>query len=295
VHIKKKEVGKKNGSVWSKSKGNEAATRSFGMDVVSHTISGASKHQAYSFDVLFEKAGAERFMDLTTTNHGSDPATAMQIDKAGVGVGSPASEAECKAMDNQNDDDFKEAKSKAKEQPQKRFERAKSDDQPGITIAQAKVPGGMRSGTSSATVREVVPKFSEPPNNPLNTKPVAEGGQRTKVDGKGRYAMDICPPKGSADYHHPTGMEHAEIHIFNSVAGLGGPSRPALTFAIQWRESFKGKLTTDSPRRDACPVCQKAIAHACACFAIYICNEDGEAEPQCPQDKPAADTDAPMG
>ena len=102
VHIKKKEVGKKNGSIWSKSKGNEAATRSFGMDVVSHTISGASKHQAYSFDVKFEKSGAERFMDLTTTNHGSDPATAVTNDIAKPAPAKPGTEAECTSLGEKN-------------------------------------------------------------------------------------------------------------------------------------------------------------------------------------------------
>jgi hypothetical protein len=98
VKIKKKEVGKKNASTYSKSKGNEAATRSFGMDVVSHALSGGTKHQAYSFDVLFEKSGAERFLDLTTTNHGSDPATAAgpDIETPDPGDGTP--QPDCAAM-----------------------------------------------------------------------------------------------------------------------------------------------------------------------------------------------------
>lgn len=197
VKIRKKEVGKKNGSVCSSSKGNEPATRSFGMDVVSHAISGASKHRAYSFGVLFEKAGAERFPDLTTTNHGSDPATAVRIDGAGVSAGTVGADAECEAMQEQNRKDFEAAQSASESQTQRRHDRARSDDQPGITIAQASVNGaGGFSGTSSASVRELVPKFKQPPNQQLRGVD-DKNSQRTVVDGKQRYAMDIRPRTGA--------------------------------------------------------------------------------------------------
>ncbi len=69
VLIKKKEVGKKNGSNYGKCNGNEPATRSFGAGLMTATITGKTKFDAYSFDVLFEKSGAERFLDITTGNH----------------------------------------------------------------------------------------------------------------------------------------------------------------------------------------------------------------------------------
>lgn len=280
VKIKGKEIGKKNGSVYSKCNGNEPATRTFGAGLISHTITGKTKFAAYSFDVFLEKGGAERFMDITMSNHMSPTESAPGPSVAAENPSSAPPDPDCVAMTTQNRDDFDAAKSGAEGEAAKRFDRAKSDDQPGITIAQAVVEGGgMRSGTSSATVRELVQKFRDEPNNPLKSS------QRTTVDGKGRYAMDVCPPEGT-DYHHPTGMEHAEIHIFNSVAGLGGPARPKLTFGIEWRESYKGQLK--SVRHDACPVCQKAIAHACKCFAIYICDSKGQPKPQCPQDQPSA-------
>jgi hypothetical protein len=40
-----------------------------GTGLMSHTITGKTKFGAYSFDVRFEKSGAERFMDITLSNH----------------------------------------------------------------------------------------------------------------------------------------------------------------------------------------------------------------------------------
>ena len=59
----------KNSSNYKKSTGDEAATKSLGMGVVSHNIQGKMKHAAWSFDVKIEGANAIRHMDLTTHNH----------------------------------------------------------------------------------------------------------------------------------------------------------------------------------------------------------------------------------
>lgn len=69
VKIGKQEVGKKNVSNYSKSVGNEPATRNFGMGVISHKLSGPMKFAAWSMDVKAEGANVPRFMDLTTHNH----------------------------------------------------------------------------------------------------------------------------------------------------------------------------------------------------------------------------------
>lgn len=53
--------------------GNEAATRSFGASVVTHQITGKTYFQAWSMDVKIEGRNVCRHLDLTTSNHGSDP------------------------------------------------------------------------------------------------------------------------------------------------------------------------------------------------------------------------------
>lgn len=53
--------------------GDEAATRSFGASVVTHQITGKTYFQASSMDVTFEGKKVNRHLDITTSNHGSDP------------------------------------------------------------------------------------------------------------------------------------------------------------------------------------------------------------------------------
>ena len=56
--------------------GDEAATRSFGGNVVTHQITGKTYFQAWSMDVKFDGKNVCRHLDITTSNHGSDaPAT----------------------------------------------------------------------------------------------------------------------------------------------------------------------------------------------------------------------------
>jgi hypothetical protein len=53
--------------------GDEAATRAWGMAVVTHTITGKTYFQAWSADVLIEGKNACRHTDITTSNHASAP------------------------------------------------------------------------------------------------------------------------------------------------------------------------------------------------------------------------------
>jgi len=62
------EVGMKSSSKYKKSSGDEAATKSLGMGVSSHQISNTVYFQAWSFDVKFEGANADRLLDLTSGN-----------------------------------------------------------------------------------------------------------------------------------------------------------------------------------------------------------------------------------
>ncbi|WP_136619369.1 MULTISPECIES: PAAR-like domain-containing protein [Mesorhizobium] len=53
--------------------GNEAATRAFGAAVITHQITGKTFFQAWCMDVKFEGKNVCRHLDLTTSNHASDP------------------------------------------------------------------------------------------------------------------------------------------------------------------------------------------------------------------------------
>lgn len=76
------EVGLKNASCYKKSSGDEAATRTLGMGVVTHTIQGKMRHAAWSMDVMIEGKNAIRHMDLTTHNHMNCANLAVQLNAA---------------------------------------------------------------------------------------------------------------------------------------------------------------------------------------------------------------------
>jgi hypothetical protein len=74
VKIASKEVMLKDKSFYKSSPlGDEAATRSFGANVVTHVITGKTYFGAWSMDVKFEGENVPRHIDLTTSNHASYP------------------------------------------------------------------------------------------------------------------------------------------------------------------------------------------------------------------------------
>jgi hypothetical protein len=77
VQIKGKEVMLKDESFYKTSPlGDEAATNGLGAGVVTHVITGKTYFVAWSMDVKFEGANVDRHIDLTTSNHASNPANA---------------------------------------------------------------------------------------------------------------------------------------------------------------------------------------------------------------------------
>lgn len=73
VQVGGKPVMLKDKSHFKKSVGNEAATKSLGMAVVTHQVGGKVYFASWSFDVKIEGENAVRAFDLTTHNHGSMP------------------------------------------------------------------------------------------------------------------------------------------------------------------------------------------------------------------------------
>ncbi|AET93677.1 hypothetical protein BYI23_D001670 (plasmid) [Burkholderia sp. YI23] len=71
VKIGDEQVTIKSTSNYKTSTGNEAATKSLGMGVMSHQLTHPSYFAAWSFDVKFEGENAARQLDLTTGNHTS--------------------------------------------------------------------------------------------------------------------------------------------------------------------------------------------------------------------------------
>ncbi len=73
VQIAGQEVMLKNQSYFKQSSGDEAATKSLGMGVVTHQIQGKVNFINWSMDVKFEGENVPRHLDMTGHNEASDP------------------------------------------------------------------------------------------------------------------------------------------------------------------------------------------------------------------------------
>jgi hypothetical protein len=285
VKIKGKEVGKKNGVKYSKVMGDEPATSGLGASVTSHKITGPLKFAAYSFDVFFEKGGAERFMDVTTQNHMNTPGTSPGFNVAGLNalaavVGDP-----CAALQQANKDTFAAIADPANAPEATEADKAKlkSFAQSG-TISHSVLDGcGPRTaqrGTSSGVVRRHDNSFSKPADSSegnLMDHPEGEKNKKGKV--KKRVKSKICPESGVS---HPRGGMHAhsEPGILEQVDFAKCPGA-TLTMAIDWHQANPSNRKKPNLRDDACGNCKKVLAAACLCIDIVLCNKDGGTRDGC--------------
>jgi hypothetical protein len=85
VKVGGKEVMLKDSSYFKKCTGDEAATKSLGMGVVSHNIGGKVYFAAWSMDVKIEGENVCRHLDITTSNHmspnGNTPPVPPELEK----------------------------------------------------------------------------------------------------------------------------------------------------------------------------------------------------------------------
>jgi Domain of unknown function (DUF4150) len=310
VFIKGKEAGKKNASKYSKITGDEPATNSFGAGVVSHKISGALKFAAYSFDVMFEGGGAERFTDLTTTNHMNNPNGASNASIAPPGKGTPPPDPDCEALKNENTAFRVKHNDKV---IKKKDGKPVTFDESG-TVAHGRLNGGGSPMTGTSATKQLGladdlgacppvstkgigkfrasgaaensqfklmdnPRYEPPPASGPDTRSDSKKAEKPKVV---HVKFKVCDEECT----HPTGglEAHAELNILNCVTErakkAGRPvSGSKLLLAIDWNHE-KGKGDTRP-----CGNCRNLIKKICEqnppCIQILICNKDGQPIDRC--------------
>jgi hypothetical protein len=269
VKIGGDEVGQKNSSTYKESTGDEAATKSLGMGVVSHTIQGKLKFTAWSMDVNFEGKNIIRHMDMTTHNHINQPNIAMTLNAAGVGVDVPK-DLNCKELEAKRDE--------VEKRDLQRFGRGRtlatgSYQDPagdnilmkGVSHLKSMVKAGKRAGFA------VGKKWPYTKRKPRKAK-------------KGKYAKAYkgCQEKSKYD---PQGMQHAEATMIEDILnaarqnGVAMPPGPvgSLTLSIKWKPSGT-RLNRDDP----CPSCEDLVCQAKECgLDIKICKDGKKTTPKC--------------
>jgi len=256
-----KEVGLKDSSNYKSSKGNEAATRSFGMGVVSHSISGQTRHSAWSFDVKFEGKNAIRHMDLTTHNHGSTSNLAAILDQSDM-FQKTATDPTCEELQTRNATQQRTAaKSRRLKKGQTsvagHFKRGKKGWNANAITPQGAIKSGKTSQFCSAEPQKLVKKGKENKLSPAPKRACTE--ERFKFRKKG----------------------HSEAKIIQSIfkqAAEAGTKPPIgkLTMNIDWWPSGRGKPKSDRP----CDDCDQLLCEAIKCgLKIELCKKDAS-EPE---------------
>jgi hypothetical protein len=260
VKIGGEQVGIKNNSDYKTSKGNEAATRSFGMNVISHTISGKMQHAAWSMDVKYEGENAIRMMDLTTHNHGSQSGGAVTQNVGAFKAGSRATT--CEELDGKIDEATEQAHPRSQNQPV------------GTTMAAAQYNPPTGAGYSTTSYSHMA--------DAANTDGMATGSKGKDGDFKPTKMCDEgkkkLAPKYSKTGRQPNQgpMCHAESRIVEGLfSGFGSSPGGTLTLKIRWKTNNQG-LPRDSPCEDHC---QDMLCAAKACgLKIMIC-KNGKDKP----------------
>lgn len=245
VKIGGKEIGLKNKSCYKSSNGDEAATKSFGMGVVSHNIQGPSKHAAWSMDVKIEGKNAIRHMDLMTHNHSNPAEIAIALCQGSENEESEV-EPDCPSLKNENNN----------VQENDLTDGAKEKGDFTVTTASYTPTGG---GINCVLMMAVTPQ-------PYIRSGVSNAFAQPRPSGQ----TMACNP--NEEWGDGGSNNHTEPKIIEQIfEAAGNPATLGLPGSL-------GKLKMNISR-DVCPRCQKGICEAVKCgLDIVLCEGDPPTE-----------------
>jgi Domain of unknown function (DUF4150) len=277
VFVKGKEAGKKNASKYSKTTGDEPATNSFGAGVVSHKITGPLKFAAYSFDVIFEGGGAERFTDLTTQNHMNSDNKSAGMSAAQAAADMGEDDNPCAKLQAANDDVRNDMRSREEKRNEQKAEEDQTDHAEKPTITHGVLtsgPGGPRTVVRACSNRRMGAYYNG----------MAKGMKQYKRGSKQvRRKSNACGghmyEENRSDMRPHTA--HTEARIIEDLFANGAPpAGSTLLLGINWNTATPPEQSTD-----ACEHCRKLLCAVGgsgpdACMTIKVCVEkDGEQKP----------------
>ena len=244
VKIKNGEIGLKNKSNWKKSNGDEAATKSLGMGLVSHNIQGPTKHVAWSMDVKVEGYNVIRHMDLTTHNHINTGNADLNATQGQTAQGD--ADSECEALRIQTE----ESKSKLRNKSSDKTLHGK-----GTTVSSFQGPKGGGSAHNRNGAHEKLPNQ------------FVAGG-----DMSSRHANQSSACPGSGHQHKGVRASgHAEARILDNLGGQPGK----LLIRVSLVKSVDRNGNAVESRRP-CGHCHRAMCAARSCGVdIWLCDQDG--------------------
>lgn len=246
-----KEINLKGQSKYKSCKGDEACTKTFGMGVVSHSNTGAVKHEAGSFDVKVEGSAVVRHLDITTGNHSNPTNGSIQpdADKPRPGTSTTV----CKKLENKNDS----TRDELKEETEDKSVIGKDKRGRGTTVSSmsSKPAAGGRAATATAHNNQKAVEKSP--------SPLAAGGDESVRDGS---ETPLC---SGSKYKHPAPAVQKSGHAEARLMAEMPQSKPrVVTINIDWQAK-------DGPSKMPCRDCHKMLCAAqkdCK-HKIYLCGE----------------------
>lgn len=249
VKIAGDEAGIKDQSNYKTSKGDEAATKSLGMGIVTHSIQGKTYFAAWSSDVMFEGANAVRFMDLTTHNHACDPANPPSaVPNKGMMSPKPTGDPQCVELEEEMQ---KAAREDTKEGKVKSGQVMATSKHSKVGFMKSASESLMKNGIKSEALASYLPR-----------------PKRVTIKGKRKEPTIACTSDRYNGWTCNSGHAEGKMiqNIFEKTASMGG----TLTLRIRW--NYKGKI-----RQQPCPACKSAIcktAQKCK-MKIELCTKRG--------------------
>jgi hypothetical protein len=268
-----KEINLKGQSKYKKSTGDEAATRSFGANVMSHTITGSVKHKAGSFDVKVEGAAVVRHMDLTTGNH-NNPGGGCSVPDAKKPA-PPGPPPDCKKLQAENDKE-RESLKKASKAGGKAHRTVRRAARGNTTISHATFsgsPGEILMAASKGVIQKYDNRFKKGLKIRRNKK---DKTVSSKACGGDKYKYKKVPrPRTS----------HTESRIIEDIfSKTPPPTGGTLVFAINWPGGEAAGKSSTAPC-DHCKELICAVAKPNGCLEILICDDNNKPQkPKCPKE-----------
>jgi hypothetical protein len=211
VMISGQEVMLKDQSTFKTSSGNEAATRSLGMGVVTHTIQGEASFVAWSMDVKIEGQNVDRHLDMTVHNEQCLPAETPPwpyIDNAATGGTSPCNK--------EPDNDYAAQVAKNCTDPKDHPEQCKTDDCCNCKGRKCMlVHGGLgpkNECCGSQTPHHIIPVMDHYDRPGIRQKKLAPAARQQYLQaGSKTYNEDAAPAICVDGKGHELGKQHGRI------------------------------------------------------------------------------------
>ncbi|PRP96569.1 hypothetical protein ENSA5_36450 [Enhygromyxa salina] len=270
VLILGKQVMRKNSSEYKKSTGDEPATKSLGMGVVSHEITGPLKFSAYSTDVFAEGGNVCRLLDLTGANNNNTVNTTVSLGKF---LAVSAERTSCEALHQQNTGDRERLGKVDTTQIEKYVQTA--------TTTHFKLDLNGVSYFGKSRSREIPQKYDNGYTKPLTgTSSERRGGQgegylpkESDICGGGKHTYSNTQSNVTPDTAHTESRILEELWASRefrdaaSMVAMGGGPKPRVTMAIDWPKP-RDPDDVNSP----CEDCRRLICAASSCIDVVICD-----------------------